>query len=170
MVVSQGHRTVERRFASPNPCPRTTPRAGCPDPCPGLNVSKEEIHNLWVVCASAQPPAQHRSSSSCSEGTSCPPVCICCLLSQNQASLKRAWLHPLCSQVFYTHWWDSPWAIFRQSSLSLSSWESCSSPLPTVVALRWTLYSIAHISLNWVLGGQGQNWTQHSSCGLIIAE
>lgn len=102
MVVSQDHRTVERRFASPNPCPRTTPRAGCPDPCPGLNVSKEEIHNLWVVCASAQPPAQHRSSSSCSEGTSCPPVCICCLLSQNQASLKRAWLHSLCSQVFYT--------------------------------------------------------------------
>lgn len=134
----QCHRITEwPREGSPHPTPAQgrTPRAGCPGPCAGLKVSKEEIHNLWAVCASVLPPTQHRNSSSRSEGTSRPLVYICCLLSKNWASLKWAWLHLLCtlpSGILYALM-RLPMSHFlaeHPSSLSLSSRESTPVPYP----------------------------------------
>ena len=52
------------------------------------------------------------------------------------------------------------------SSLSLSSWDRCSSPFITSVAHRWTLSSMSMSLLCW----GAQNRTQHSRCNLTSAE
>ena len=58
-------------------------------------LQRRRIHNL-----SGQPvpvlrhPQRGRSSSSCSDRTSCASVCAHCPLSCHWAPLKRAWPHP----------------------------------------------------------------------------
>lgn len=47
---------------------------------PRRRFPKRRFHRLWAACASAPSPAQHRSDSWCSEGTSCIPLHAYCLL------------------------------------------------------------------------------------------
>jgi len=64
-------------------CSSRTSRAGCLAPCPGgfwRSPRRISPELLWAACASAPSPAQHRSDSWCSEGTSCIPLHAYCLL------------------------------------------------------------------------------------------
>ena len=54
------------------------------------NIKDEAPQRPWAACASAPSPAQHRSASCCSDGTSCVPVCAHCLSSWHWASLKKS--------------------------------------------------------------------------------
>jgi len=57
-------------------------------------LQRRRIHNLWGACSSAPSPSEGRSSSSCSDGTSCASVCALCPLSCRWAPLKTVWPHP----------------------------------------------------------------------------
>ena len=73
-----------------------SPTAGCTGPCPGgswISPEKETPQPPWAACSSAPSPSE-RSSSSCSDGTSCASVCAHYPLSCHWAPLKRAWPHP----------------------------------------------------------------------------
>ena len=73
-----------------------SPRAGCTGPCPGrsrISPEKETPQPPWAACSSAPSPSEGRSSSSCSDGTSCASVCAHCPLSCHWAPLERVWPH-----------------------------------------------------------------------------
>lgn len=80
-------------FIWPNSCPRAA--------CPGLWScgfwrSSRRPHSLWEVCATASSPTQHRSASSCLDGTSYVPIHAHGILSWYWAAMRRAWLCSLC--------------------------------------------------------------------------
>ena len=73
-------------------------KAGSPRPHPGgvwMSPEKETSQPPWAAWARAPSPSEGRSSSSCSDGTSCASVCADCPLSCHWAPLKRDWPHPL---------------------------------------------------------------------------
>ena len=79
------------------PAEAGSPTAGCTGPCPGgswISLEKENPQPPWAACSSAPSPSEGRSSSSCSDGTSCASVCAYCPLSCQWAPLKRAWPCP----------------------------------------------------------------------------
>ena len=60
------------------PAQAGSPTADCRGPCPGgsgISPEKETPQPLWAACSSAPSPSEGRSSSSCSDGTSCASVC-----------------------------------------------------------------------------------------------
>lgn len=77
---------------------------------------------------------------------------------------KRAWLHPLTPLLYILVRFplSQLFSRLRSSSLSLSSQETCSSPLIIFVALHWT-QSRSSTSLSCC---RVQSWTQHCRCGL----
>ena len=89
---------------SNHPARAGSPRAGCTGPSPGgfwRSPEKENPQPLWAACSSAPSPSEGRSSSSCSDGTSCASVCARCPLSCHWAPLERVWPRPPD-----THTWD----------------------------------------------------------------
>lgn len=113
-------------------------RAGCP-------VPHTVPHVLWKVsreiCTAL--PLAHKCCW-CSQGTFCVPACAHCLLSWYWAPLRRAWLHLLATLP--SNIYGSP------SSLSLSSWESCSSPFIFLMALHWTLHNPLSVRFGIIKG------------------
>ena len=71
--------------SSPTPPAKAgSPREGCTGPCPGrswISPEKENPQPPWAACSSAPSPSEGRSSSSCSDGTSCAWICAHCPLS-----------------------------------------------------------------------------------------
>lgn len=88
------------------------------------------------------------------------------------APLRRARLHLLCSlPLDISISGDDPPSLLCSrlngpSSLCPSSLESCSSPFPILVALRWTPSSLCPSLLSW----GAQHWTQASRGGLSGAD
>ena len=68
-----------------------------------LSPEKETPQPPWATCSSAPSPSEGRSSSSCSDGTSCASVCAHCPLSCRWALLKRAWPHKVPVSLGWQH-------------------------------------------------------------------
>lgn len=96
--------------------------------------------------------------------------CAHYLLSCQQTRLERAYLHPSLHSLFnYLYTLINPLSFLSSnspSSLSLSSYERCSSPLIIFLAFCWTLFSIFRSALYW----RAQNGKQYSRCGLTTEE
>ena len=110
-------------ISSNSPAEAGSPTAGCTGPCPGgswISPEKETPQPPWAACSNAPSPSEWRSSSSCSDGTSCASVWARCPLSCRWAPLKRVRPHPPD-----TH----PWDIYKHllgplSAFSSSGWTS----------------------------------------------
>ena len=108
LYSEQNHRTTESQNSrgwkgplwvtqSNPPAQAGSPRAGCTGPWSGgswISPEKETPQPPWAACSSAPSPSEGRSSSWCSAGTSCAPVCAHCPLSCRWAPLKRVWPYP----------------------------------------------------------------------------
>ena len=60
------------------PCRSRVTQSSCTGPCPGrswISPEKETPQPPWAACSRALSPSEGRSSSSCSDGTSCASVC-----------------------------------------------------------------------------------------------
>lgn len=79
-----------------------------------LKISMEEtVQTLWASYTSYPSPIQYWSVSWCSDGTSCVPVCTQRLLSLHWTSLRKTWLHSLCtSSGISINCWDPSEPLF----------------------------------------------------------
>jgi len=101
--ITQNHRMVgvgRDLWGSSSPTP--LPKQGHPKQVAqdlvqaGFKYLQRRIHlPPWATCSRAPSPSEWRSSSSCSDGTSCASVCAHCPLCCLWAQLKRVWPHPL---------------------------------------------------------------------------
>jgi len=75
------------------------------------DLPRRTPHSLGSTFGSALSPIEWKIVSWCSVGTSCIPLCACCLLSHSWAPLKKkGCLGALCSlpSGVYTKTWDPP--------------------------------------------------------------
>lgn len=114
----------------------------------------------WVTRATAQSSSLWKSVFWCLEGNTLISVCAHLLCSCHGTPEGRAFSHPSFSHICMLVRSPMSCLLFRLNSfsvLSLSSCETCSSPLTTLMSLHWNL----NISLlYWI-----PSWTEHSRCG-----
>lgn len=160
MAVSQDHRMAKRRFTSPNPCPRKDPQSRVSRPMRrSEGFQRGDPQSLGSLCqCTATHTAQEffltfRGNLPSSSLYLLPLVQE---LGITEMSLAPSSLHSPFRYFICTD--ETPHEPFpgRTSQLPQPFFTGkYSSPLPTVVALCWTLYSTAHVSLYWVHGGGG---------------
>ena len=92
----QNHSTIgagRNLWGPPSPLLKQFPTIVCIEKYPDgswISPEKETPQPLWAACSSALSPLKYRNFFSCFDGTSCVPVCACCLLSCHWAPLR--WL------------------------------------------------------------------------------
>ena len=180
-LLSQNHRTTESQngwgwkghleiIFSNLPSQAGSPIEGCSGPRSGnfWYLQGWTLHNLPGQFVPVLSHPHSKNVSWCAEGTSCVSLCLVLSLGMTGKSLARSSLHPpfrflrtlIKSFLILFSRLNSP------SSLSLSSYQRCSSPFVLFLDFHWTLCSISMSLLYW----WDQNRTQHSSCGLTRAE
>lgn len=149
-------------------------RAGCRGPhAEGMRVTPvwKFQQLLWETHASAPSVSQYKSVSWCSERIQrfrenllcfglCPWPLILSLSTTEKSWTPSSLQLPFRSLQTFVR---SPWSLaFTRlcSSISLSSYERCSSPFVILVALAGLCLEL----------DPAQNWTQYSWCGLPSAE
>lgn len=168
---SQNHRTFEDLWI--HPLLNQGTQSSVPRPMSStFQRSPRRLHNPGLRPACARAPSTAKQSASWSSGrTSHRPVCARYFLSSLWAPLTGAWLCSLCilPSGNYGRWWDPPLSLLFPrlcSPITLFSQERCSRPFITLVALCWTLPTMARTLLHWA----AQNWSQHFRRGLTSTE